>query len=99
VIYHVQFHYLAHRELSNARQWYRRQSEDSEDRFRKAVDVAVRRVEKSFDSLPAIERNYRFLKVGRYPYILICKLRNEATVGIVAVQHTSRRPGYWRRRK
>jgi hypothetical protein len=98
-MYHAQFHYLAHRELWKARQWYRRQSEDSEKRFRKAVDVAVRRVEKTFDSLPTLERNYRFAKVVRYPYILVCYLRNEATIGIVSVQHTSRRPGYWRRRK
>jgi hypothetical protein len=39
----------------------------------------------------------RFRLVDRFPYQIVLELRRESVL-VLAVAHTSRRPGYWRRR-
>jgi hypothetical protein len=42
-------------------------------------------------------RDVRFRLVDRFPYQIVLELRRESVL-VLAVAHTSRRPGYWRRR-
>ena len=98
-VYQVQFHPLAIQEFKEARLWYQRRSARTEARFREAVEAGLRSIEKSFDNLPLLQRGYRFAKVRRFPYVLIATKQSNDTLLIVAVQHGSRKPGYWRRRK
>ena len=69
------------------------------ERFRDAVGRAVDRIAAEGDSLPVLTGEYRWVRVRQLPYILIFHFRSDNEVMIVAVAHTSRRPGYWRRRK
>ena len=95
----VRFHRLAAREYRSARDWYRKSSETVVSKFRDAVDKAIARIEKNADALPLLTTGYRYVRVARYPYILVFRRRDDHSVMVVAVAHTSRRPGYWRRRK
>jgi hypothetical protein len=96
---HISFHRLAAREYRLARDWYRERSIDVVQRFALAVDRAVSRIECDAESLPILTGSYRYLKVARYPYLLIFRHIDSAHVMVVAVAHTSRRPGYWRRKR
>jgi plasmid stabilization system protein ParE len=95
----VIFHRLAVREYRDSRKWYAARSASVAERFRAAVDIAVDRVASQTDSLPILSGEFRWVRVRRFPYVLVFKRRSPDVVMIVAVAHTSRRPGYWRRRK
>jgi plasmid stabilization system protein ParE len=95
----VVFHRLAAREYRAARDWYRKRSESVAGRFRDAIDHAVSRVAKDPAALPLLIKQYRYVRVPRFPYILVFRQLAPENVMILAVAHTSRRPGHWRRRK
>lgn len=94
----IVFHRLAAREYRAARQWYARRSEDVAASFCTAVDRAVERIAVNASSHPVILGPYRYVRAGRFPYLLIFRPVDSDTVLVLAVAHTSRRPGYWRRR-
>lgn len=94
----VIFHRLAAREYREARDWYRQRSLAVEQRFRVAVDRAVSRIVIDAESLPVLAKAYRYVRVARFPYVLVVRRLDGDAVMVVAVAHTSRRPGYWRRR-
>jgi hypothetical protein len=96
---HVSFHRLAAREYRLARDWYRERSIEVAQRFVQAVDRAVSRISEDADALPILIGSYRYVKVARYPYLLAFRNIDATHIKVVAVAHTSRRPGYWRRRK
>jgi toxin ParE1/3/4 len=94
----VLFHRLAAREYSSAQDWYRQRSTEVAKRFAAAVTQSVDRIVAHADSLPVLTGAYRYVRVPRFPYVLIFRYLDKDTVMVVAVAHTSRRPGYWRRR-
>ena len=94
----VVFHRLAAREYRSARDWYAERSPDVAEQFRIAVDRAVERIAAEPNALPRLGVNYRRVSVSRFPYVLVFRELTPKTVKVVAVAHTSRRPGYWRRR-
>jgi len=94
----VVFHRLAAREYRTSRDWYAARSDSVAERFRIAVDRAVARVEAEADALPSFSGPYRWVRVRRFPYLLVCRRKSAEVIMIVAVAHTSRRPAYWHRR-
>lgn len=94
----VVFHRLAAREYRDSRDWYAVRSASVAERFRIAVDRAVDRIAAEAEALPVLSGQYRWVRVRRFPYLLIFRRQSPETIMIVAVAHTSRRPGYWRRR-
>lgn len=95
----IVFHRLAAREYRSARDWYRQRSETVAQRFGMSVDRAADRIASDGDSLPALTGTYRYVRVAKFPYVLVFRHLEADTVMVVAVAHTSRRPGYWRRRR
>lgn len=95
----VLFHRLAAREFCSARAWYRQRSAEVANRFVASVDRAVNRIALDADVLPLLTGGYRYVRVGRFPYVLAFRRIDSDAVLVVAVAHTSRRPGYWRRRR
>jgi toxin ParE1/3/4 len=95
----VRFQNSAAREYLSARRHYSRIDPKLADRFRSAVDTAVSRIMTDPDSLPQTANGFRGIRVKRFPYILFFKVLEAKSIGIYAVAHTSRRPGYWRRRR
>jgi toxin ParE1/3/4 len=94
----VFFHRLAAREYRDSRDWYAARSASVAERFRIAVDRAVVRVTGEAEALPVLSGEYRWVRVRGVPYLLIFRRRSPDVIMIVALAHTSRRPGYWRRR-
>ena len=95
----VLFHRLAAREYRAARDWYAARSPEVAQRFQLAVERAVNRIATNAERLPVLVRKFRWARVGRFPYVLIVHATPPDAMIVVAVAHTSRRPGYWRRRK
>jgi plasmid stabilization system protein ParE len=95
----VIFHRLAKRELKEASAWYAARSEQARQRFREAVSDAVDRISNDPLSPAILVGHYRYVQLRRFPYLIIYEVWPEDSVLIVAVAHTSRRPGYWRRRR
>ncbi len=95
----VVFHRLAKRELRNARTWYSRRSADAPHQFKTRVDEAIDRIASRPDAFPEYDDGFRYVRVSRFPYILVFYEITADSLAIVAVAHTSRRPGYWRGRK
>ncbi|MCE5266332.1 MAG: type II toxin-antitoxin system RelE/ParE family toxin [Planctomycetaceae bacterium] len=94
----VVFHRLAAREYRFARDWYRQRSTEVAERFKEAVDRATDRIATRGDCLPVFARGYRYVRVNRFPYVLVFRREDDREITVVAVTHTSRRPGYWRTR-
>ena len=94
----IEFHRLALKEFDDACTWYKERSPATADRFKDAVEKAILRVSQGPDSLPKLTGAYRWVRVARFQYILVFQQRSHDQVVIAAVAHTSRRPGYWRRR-
>jgi len=82
--------------------WYENESPGLGVDFERAIDAALDLLEASFVPLVAASggsgaRGAKRLLLRRFPYALI--VRESATeVLVVAIAHTSRRPGYWRDR-
>lgn len=43
------------------------------------------------------EEDFRKIKIGKFRYLLVFRIRGDE-IQILAVAHTSRRPGYWKDR-
>lgn len=95
----VFFHRLAAREYRLARDWYRTRSVEVAQRFVLAVDRATQRIATDADALPVLLGAYRYVRVARFPYVLVFRWMDADGIMVVAVAHTSRRPAYWRRRR
>jgi plasmid stabilization system protein ParE len=95
----VVFHRLAAQELRAADSWYRKREAAVAGRFLNAVGAAAVRIGEDPDSLPIERRHFRSVRVRRFPYRLIFERYGADRALVIAVAHTSRRPGYWLRRK
>ena len=95
----VEFHRLAAREVRNAFERYKARSITAPIRFRDAVNRAVDRACVQWGSLQRIGRIFRWVSVPKFPYIVILRQDGPAGLLVIAVAHTSQRPGYWKRRK
>lgn len=94
----VQFHPGAREDLREGRAFYRQRSPLAALAFARAMEAAVEHVRDSPHQHPLGDHGTRrFVLPGRFPYVVVYRLRNEAIV-IVAVAHQSREPGYWRAR-
>lgn len=93
------FHPLARQEYLAARRWYaEQQSEELAQSFRDAINDAADRIVRDPASLPALDQVHRYVATRRFPYLVIFRIPDEWRVIVVAVAHTSRRPGYWKHR-
>ncbi len=94
----VAFHRLADRELAKACARYAREGEGLRLRFIAAVDAATERIAEAPLQWATYADKYRWIRVGKFAYVLYYQIISESCVLVLAVAHTSRRPGYWHRR-
>ena len=95
----VRFHRLAMHKYRSARNWYRQRDASVATRFRDAVDSAVNRICADAESHPVLVDEIRWIKVRRFPYILVFVRENSNSLLVLALAHAKRRPGYWKRRR
>jgi plasmid stabilization system protein ParE len=95
----VRFHPQAANELRRAVRWYARRSATVSTRFVNAVDDAIVRLAAN----PGVGTLFRWaarcVRVRRFPYVLYYEPTDAGELMLYAVAHTSRRPGYWLRRR
>ncbi len=86
----------AERELRTAMRWYESQHPGLGVEFLGAIHGVLVRVGTSPEQFPEWADHPRFRRalVGRFPYALFFHAVGGDIV-VVAVAHTSRRPGYW----
>ncbi len=94
----VSFHRMAAKELRESHAWYGNRDREVAERFEQAVDDAVNRIREEPKSHPVEMKQFRWVRVRRFPYRLVFEVESDERVLIIAVAHSSRRPRYWRRR-
>ena len=92
------FHPEAGAEYAEAFRWYRERGAGLATAFAEEISRALRLIRETPDRWPRYSTRHRRILVRRFPYWLIY-LATDSRIWIVAVAHTSRRPGYWRARR
>jgi hypothetical protein len=92
----------AEEETQEAALWYEDRRAGLGLEFLAAVDAGVQRIRNDpfafalLESLPE-EQNVRRFLLKRFPYAIIYEIAMDE-IRILAVAHTRRRPGYWKKR-
>lgn len=95
----VELHPQSEREINSAERWYHRRSPSSAQRFLQSLDEVVQRIAAAAEQGSPYQQNVRWMRVKRFSYVIYYEIRDPYPVYIYAVAHTSRRPGYWHRRR
>jgi toxin ParE1/3/4 len=93
----IEFHKEAGEEYDNAFDWYLQRSPDVALGFNDAVNGALADIASAPRRWAAGSHSTRKYLLRRLPYVLIYRER-AGHIQIVALAHTSRRPGYWKKR-
>jgi plasmid stabilization system protein ParE len=95
----VEFHHEAGIEFDAAFEWYMERSPDAAVRFDAEVDRALTQIIAAPRRWAVGPHSTRRFLLRQFPYILIYRERpSSGDIQILAVAHTSRRPGYWTKR-
>jgi plasmid stabilization system protein ParE len=92
------FHDEAAAEYDAAFDWYLQRSPDAALKFDAEVERALAQIIQNPQVWAAGSHSTRRFLLRQFPFILIYRERPDGTIQIVAVAHTSRRPGYWKGR-
>jgi plasmid stabilization system protein ParE len=94
----AEFHEAATAEYDAAFDWYLERSPDAAAKFDAEVDRAVAQINAAPKRLAAGPHSTHKFLLRQFPFTLIYRERASAEIQIVAVAHTSRKPGYWKQR-
>lgn len=90
----AKYHPEARRDFDESFVWYAERSRDAALRLVAVVDAAITSVVEHPTSFAMIDDQHRECSVGRFPFRIVFR-ELPACVVIIAVAHTSPRPGYW----
>lgn len=93
----IQFDPRATSDLEAAVEWYDEFDIETGDRFISQVDELIDRIARHPSMYRSIEADVRRALLQQFPYAVYYRF-DDATIRIIAILHTSRRPDYWRRR-
>jgi len=94
----AEFHDEATAEYEAAFDWYLERSPDAALGFDVEVDRALAQIIAAPQRWAAGPHATRRFLLRKFPFTLIYRERASGKIQILAVAHTSRRPGYWKRR-
>ena len=94
---HAEIHPEAIAEARAANRWYRTRSISAADAYLAELDQAVVAIAENPDRWPWYVYGTRRYVFRRFPFYVVYRERSE-TIQIIAVAHTRRKPGYWKRR-
>ena len=94
----LDFHPEATQEVASAINWYMQQSLDAADGFIAELDKRLSAVLADPHRFATYLHRTRYALFDGYPYLVAYKVRGPV-VRSYAVAHTSRRPGYWAKRR
>jgi len=91
------FHEEAAAEYDAAFDWYLERSSDAALKFDTEVDRALGQIIQSPQRWASGSHSTRRFLLKQFPFILIYR-EQRAGIQVLAVAHTSRKPGYWKGR-
>jgi toxin ParE1/3/4 len=94
----VEFHQEATSEYDAAFDWYLERSPDAALKFDAEMDRALALIIQAPQRWAAGPHSTRRFLLRQFPFTVIYRQRPSGDIQIVAVAHTSRRPGYWKQR-
>jgi plasmid stabilization system protein ParE len=94
----IEFLEEAGAEYDAAFDWYLERSAEAAQRFSAEVERALGEIAGAPQRWAGGPRNSRRFLLHRFPYLLIYREGEDGVIQILAVAHTSRRPGYWKER-
>jgi toxin ParE1/3/4 len=94
----IEFHDEAAAEYDASFDWYLEQSPDAARRFDVEVEHAISQIKKVPLAWATAPLNTRRYLLRRFPFLLIYREQPPDLIQVIAVAHTSRRPGYWKMR-
>lgn len=94
----VRFHEAAAAEYEAAVNWYFERSQLAASKFASELSRAIEKIAEAPDRWPAYILNTRRYLLYRFPYAVVYRKLPSSTIQILAVAHTRRRPGYWKKR-
>ena len=94
----VRFHRLATEEYLKAFDKYALISLELAQSFKDEINKAVEKIANNPHSWPEFGRTFRWVRTRRFPYLLYYQIQNES-VEVLAVSHSRRRLGYWKKRR
>lgn len=94
----IEFHDEAAAEYDAAFDWYLEHSPDAARKFDASVQQALIQISEGPRHWAPGAFNTRRYLLRRFPFLLIYRELHADKIQIVAVAHTSRRPGYWKQR-
>jgi len=94
----AEFHQEATAEYDAAFDWYLERSPDAALGFDAEVDRALAQIIAAPKRWASGAHSTRRFLLRQFPFTLIYRERVTGNIQILAVAHTSRRPGYWKER-
>jgi plasmid stabilization system protein ParE len=92
------FHQEAGAEYDAAFDWYLARRPDAALRFDAEVDRALTHIIQAPSRWAVGSYGTRRFLLRQFPFILVYRERASGNIQVVAVAHTSRKPGYWKKR-
>ena len=78
--------------------WYAERSKPAAEGLEAEFARALEAIAAHPDRYPSCDERHRYYLLKRYPFQVIYRNMSEGRILIVAVAHTSRRPGFWSKR-
>lgn len=88
----------AEEDYTQSLRWYSERNALAAEGFEAEFAKALEAIAAHPDRFPHCDKRHRFYLLRRYPFQIIYRRTAEDRLLIVAVAHTSRRPGYWSER-
>ena len=93
----LEYHPEARAELLEAHSWYSGIGEALGQKFLDELYRSAQRVVQYPRSYPTTYRVFHSCLLNTFPYKIVYRVR-QSRIYVLAIAHTSKRPGYWRRR-
>lgn len=87
----------AEEEFAEALLWYSKRSLRAADELDNELDQAICKIAAAPNRYPSFDDRHNFYLLRRFPYYVLYKIESEVVL-VVAIAHTSRKPGYWQDR-
>jgi plasmid stabilization system protein ParE len=94
----IKFYREATDELEEALNWYAARSPNARSKFSAGVKQSIASIIKTPHRYLKLSHSHRACRVIGFPYQVIYRVAGDIVI-VVAIAHTSRRPGYWKRRR
>ena len=85
----------ADEDYAESLRWYAERSKQAAEGFEAEFARSLEAIAANPDRYPFCDDRHRFYLLKRYPFQVIYREAPDGRLLIVAVAHTSRRPGYW----